>query len=146
VTEAETTGPIDVLLLEFDPSKTDGSVAAALGDLVEQGVIRLYDFLVIVKGDDGAVTAVDIAATGADSDGFAVFAGARSGLLGDDDIADAGAALAPGRAAALFVYENTWAIPFIEAARAADAAVVASARIPSDAIVAVLDALDAADA
>lgn len=141
---SDVAGPVDFLLLEFDPSLTDGSAAAALADLVDGGIVALYDFLVIAKSDDGVVTALDISAGAAG--GFGVFAGARSGLVGDDDIAQAGAALEPGRAAALFVYENTWAIPFIAAARAADAQVVASARIPSDVIIETLDALDAADA
>jgi hypothetical protein len=143
VDASDVTGPIDFLLLEFDPAKTDGSVAKALGDLVDQGVVALYDFLVIVKGDDGTVTALDISAN--EIGGFNVFAGARSGLLDGDDIAEAGAGLEPGRAAALFVYENRWAVPFIAAALAADAEVVASARIPSDVIMATLDALDAAE-
>jgi len=141
VTDSEVSGPIDFLLLEFDPAKTDGSAAAALADLIDRGIIRLYDFLVITKSDNGDVTALEISDEGV----FGSFAGARSGLLDDGDIAEAGAALESGRAAALFVYENTWAVPFIVAARAADAEVVASARIPSDAIVAALDALDAAD-
>ena len=141
MTDSEVAGPIDFLLLEFDPAKTDGSVAAAITDLIDSGTIRLYDFLVITRSENGDVTALEISQEGI----FAAFAGARSGLLDDDDVAEAGAALEPGRAAALFVYENTWAIPFITAARAADAEVVASARIPSDAIVAALDALDAAD-
>lgn len=144
MTDSAVAGPIDFLLLEFDPAKTDGSAAAALSDLVDRGIIALYDFLVIVKADDGTVTAMDISADGID--GFGAFAGARSGLVGADDIAEAGAALRPGRAAALFVYENKWAVPFIAAARAADAEVVASARIPADVIMATLDALDAADA
>ena len=142
--DSNVAGPIDFLLLEFDPTKTDGSVAAALGDLLDRGIVALYDFLVITKAEDGTIAALDISADG--TVGFGAFAGARSGLVGDDDIAEAGAALEPGRAAALFVYENTWAIPFIAAARAADAEVVASARIPSDVIIATLDALDAADA
>lgn len=140
---ADVTGPIDFLLLEFDPAKTDGSVAAALGDLVDRGIVALYDFLVVVKAEDGSVAAVDI---GPDElGGFSVFVGARSGLMGDDDIAEAAKALEPGRAAALLVYENTWAIPFIAAARGADAEVVATARIPSDVVMAVLDVLEAAD-
>lgn len=74
------------------------------------------------------------------------FLGARSGLVGEDDITEAGAALEPGRAAALIVYENAWAVPFVAAAHAADGEVVASARIPADVIEATLDELDAAEA
>lgn len=143
---SDVTGPVDFLLLEFDPAKTDGSVAAAMVDLLDRGTIRLYDFTVVVKSDAGDVAAVEVADTGDGLGVFAAFAGASSGMIGADDISEAGEAIAPGRAAALFVYENTWAIPFIAAARAADAEVVASARIPSDVIMATLDELDAADA
>ena len=139
--ESRVAGPIDFLLLEFDPTKTDGSAAAALADLVDRGIVALYDFLVIAKAEDGTVTALELSADG--SGGFDMFVGARSGLVGEDDIAEAGAAIEPGRAAALFVYENTWAIPFIAAARAADAEVVASARIPAEVVIATLDALEA---
>ena len=52
---SDVAGPIDFLLLEFDPAKADGSAAAALSDLVDREVIRLYDFLVIVKADNGKV-------------------------------------------------------------------------------------------
>lgn len=142
--ETRVAGPIDFLLLEFDPAKADGSAAAALADLVDQGIVALYDIAVIAKAPDGSVAVLDISAN--ESGGFDVFAGARSGLIGDDDVAEAGVALAPGRAAALLVYENTWAIPFITAARAVDAEVIASARMPAETVIAALDALDAAEA
>lgn len=142
--EARVAGPIDFLLLEFDPAKADGSAAAALADLVDRGIVALYDIAVIAKAQDGSVAVLDISAN--ESGGFDVFAGARSGLIGDDDVAEAGVALAPGRAAALLVYENTWAIPFITAARAVDAEVIASARMPAETVIAALDALDAAEA
>jgi hypothetical protein len=144
---SEVNGPIDFLLLEFSSEKMNGEAAAALFELVEQGIIRLYDLLVIRKESDGSVVAVEMSDVTADAIGeFSVFAGARSGLLGDDDLAEAGNAMEPGTTAALLVYENAWAIPFITAARKADAQVIASARIPADAVMAALDELDAADA
>jgi hypothetical protein len=45
----------------------------------------------------------------------------------------------------LLVYENTWAVPFVAAARKANAQVIASARIPADVVMSVLDELDATD-
>lgn len=144
---AEVNGPVDFLLLEFSSEKMNGEAAAALFELVEQGIIRLYDLLVIRKESDGSVVGVELSDATADAIGeFSVFAGARSGLLGDDDLAEAGNAMEPGTTAALLVYENAWAIPFIAAARKADAQVIASARIPADVVMAALDELDAADA
>lgn len=143
----EVSGPIDFLLLEFDADKMTGEVAAALFELVEQGIIRLYDVLFLRKEADGTVVAIDIEAVGADAiGGFSAFVGARSGLLGDEDVAEAGGAMEAGTTAALFVYENAWAVPFITAARKVDAQVVASARIPADVVMSVLDELDAAEA
>ena len=40
---------------------------------------------------------------------LAVFEGASSGLLDEDDIADAGGVLEPGSSAGILVYENVWA-------------------------------------
>jgi Family of unknown function (DUF6325) len=139
-------GPIDFLLLEFSADKMDGSAAAALLDLVDRGVIRIYDLVVIRKEQDGSFRGVEVSDLGQhDLGGFAMFAGARSGLVGDDDIAEAGEVMTPGTAAALLVYENTWAVPFISAAASMDAKVVASARIPAEVVIEVLDQLEAAD-
>lgn len=140
-------GPIDFLLLEFSADKMNGEAATALLDLVTRDIVRIYDLLVIRRESDGSFTGVDFADLSADAlGGFAVFAGARSGLVGDDDIAEAGSVMKPGTAAALIVYENSWAIPFVAAALRADAQVVASARIPATVVMEVLDELDAADA
>jgi Family of unknown function (DUF6325) len=139
-------GPIDFLLLEFDADKATGEAAAALLDLVRRGIVRIYDLLVIRKDQDGTFSGVDITDLSEDEvGGFVAFAGARSGLLGEDDVSEAAGAMEPGTAAALIVYENTWAIPFVAAARRAGAQVVASARIPANVVMDALDALDAAD-
>lgn len=138
-------GPIDFLLLEFSADKMDGSAATALLDLVERGIVRIYDLLVIRKDADGTFSGVDVTDLSADAlGGLVAFAGARSGLLDDEDLAEAGAVMTPGTVAALLVYENSWAIPFVTAARASGAEVVASARISADVLMDALDGLDAA--
>jgi hypothetical protein len=142
----EVHGPVDFVIIEFDGTKMTGAAASALLDLVDAGIIRIWDLLVIRKEADGTFSGVDINDLGADElGGFSAFAGARSGLLGDDDLAEAAEAMLPGTAAAVIVYENSWAIPFIAAAMDAGAQVVASARIPADVVMEVLDALDAAN-
>ena len=140
-------GPIDFLLLEFAADKMTGAAASALLDLVERDVVRIYDLLVIRKEDDGSFSGIDVTDLSADDvGGFVAFAGARSGIVGDEDVSEAAAAIEPGTAAALIVYENRWAVPFVAAARDAGAQVVASARIPANVVMDVLDELDAADA
>ena len=75
--------------------------------------------------------------------GFADLSGARSGLLADDDLAAAAAAMEPGTLAALIVYENTWAIPFVAAALESGGQLIAGGRIPAQDVMEVLDALEA---
>ena len=138
-------GPIDFLLIEFPNERTDGSAAQALLDLVEAGTIRLLDLVVARKEDDGTLEVIDIDGLG-DVSSFVQFSGARSGLLGDDDVQEAGNALAPGTTAALIVFENAWAAPFVAAARKNGGEVVASMRIPASDVIDALDALESQEA
>jgi hypothetical protein len=144
VTEApDVHGPIDFILLEFPGDRLTGEAADALLDLVERGIVRVYDLVVIRKEEDGTFSGIDVSDLSADAlGGFTVFAGAATGLLGDEDAADAAGALEPGTVAALIVYENTWAIPFVAAARSAGAQVVAGGRIPADVVMDALDQLE----
>ena len=140
-------GPIDYLALEFPQAKITGEGMSALLDLVDRGVIRILDLRFAVRGEDGSITAVALADL--DHDGkldLAVFQGVESGLLDDDDLAEAANLVAPATAVGLLVYENTWAGPFVTAMRNAGAEVMASGRIPADAVIAALDNLESANA
>ncbi len=77
---------------------------------------------------------------------LAVFEGVSSGLLGDEDFAEAAALVPEGTAIGLLVYENTWAGPFVTAMRNHGARVLADGRIPVETVIATLDSLDAAEA
>jgi Family of unknown function (DUF6325) len=138
-------GPIDYLTLEFPKAKLTGEGLAALVDLVDRGIIRILDLRFVKREGDGTFTAVAI--SDFDGDGvldLAVFEGVESGLLDDDDLSQAASVIAPGSAAGLLVYENTWAGPFVSAMRRAGADVVASGRIPANDVLAMLDALESA--
>jgi hypothetical protein len=139
-------GPIDYLTLEFPQARLTGEGLAALVDLVERGIIRILDLRFVKRMEDGSFSALAI--SDFDGDGvldLAVFEGVESGLLDDDDLGQAASVIAPGSAAGLLVYENTWAGPFVSAMRRAGADVVASGRIPADDVVKMLDALESAD-
>lgn len=137
-------GPIDYLVVEFPANREpDGSVLVQLYDLVQRGLIRVLDLTFVQRGADGSVAAVSIEDLGlAGEVDTALFADARSGLLDDADLADAGGVLEPGRSAAVLVYENLWAAPFATALRRTGAELVASGRIPVQSILASLDALE----
>jgi hypothetical protein len=141
-------GPIDYLIVEW-PAGTQptGEAFPHLVDLVDRGLIRILDLAFLHKDADGTVTAVELEDFDLDGNpGLRVFVGASSGLLGQDDYDEAGAAIEPERTAALLVYENAWAAPFATALRRTGAQLVATGRIPVNAIVAALDELEAAEA
>ena len=137
-------GPVDFALLEFPRDRLTGEAGQALMDLVEAGTIRLYDLLVISKDGDGGVAVLEVTDPTGPAAGFSFFAGARSGLLGDDDVEEAATAMEPDTVAALIIYENTWAAPFVAAARRSGGELIASARIPATDIMAAVEALEAA--
>ena len=141
-TAKDVAGPIDFVLLEFPSDRLTGAAGQALMDLVQRGIIRLYDLMVISKDQDGAVEVLELTDPGSAAGGFAYFAGARSGLLGDDDVSEAASAMQPNTVAALIVYENSWAIPFVAAARDSGGELIASQRIPASDVMAALEALE----
>src|SRR5687768_13375383 len=114
-TEVEVRGPVDYVLLEFREDRLQGRAAAAILDLVDRGIIAIYDIVVVGKDQQGVMYALDLAEGSAMVGDFSALAGARSGLVDDDDLADAAAAMEAGTLAVLLVYENLWAIPFIAA-------------------------------
>src|SRR3954453_22156145 len=136
-------GPGDYLLVEWPGRQPKGEAMPHLVDLVERGLIRVLDLTFIAKGEDGSVAAVEIADLGGEVAELTVFEGASSGLIHDDDVAQAGDVLEPGTSAALLVFENTWAAPFVSAVRRSGGELVASGRIPADDILAALDAAEA---
>ena len=136
-------GPIDYLVVEFPGSKMTGEGLPLLVDLVDRGIIRVLDFVFVKKELDGSVRGVAIADL--DKDGqldLAVFEGASSGLLAQEDLDEAGGVLEPGSSAGLLVYENRWAAPFASALRRGGGQVVASGRIPVQDVLAALDATE----
>jgi len=140
---AEEMGPVGYLIVEFPGNRMTGEAFPFLLDLVDRGLIRILDFTFVRKDADGAMTAVEL--SDLDRDGnlnLAVFEGASSGLLGDDDRADAATVIEPGSAAGILIYENRWAAPFASALRRGGAQLVASGYIPLDAIAASLDATE----
>jgi len=138
--QLEEMGPVDYVVIEWPAGQPDGEAGPLLVDLVERGIIRVLDIAFIAKDEDGAVTAAEMANFG---EAFADFDGASSGLLGEDDLHEAGAALEPGTSAAVLLWENRWAAPIAVALRRSGGQLVASGRIPVQAILASLDAAEA---
>jgi uncharacterized protein DUF6325 len=144
----EELGPVDIAVIGYPPgSPMTGDAMPLLIDLVERAIIRVLDVMFVVKDEDGSY--VGFEAKDLDDKGvgeFTVFEGASSGLLGEEDVAEAAQVLDPGSGAVLIVYENRWAAPFIAAVRRNGGIPLAFERIPAQQVVETLDALEASEA
>ena len=134
-------GPVDYLVVEFPAGAQhfSGEVAGALADLVANNTIRLLDLLVLSKGDDGSVEAMELE----DLAQLDELRGAETQLadiLAAEDVVHLAAAMEPGSVAGVVVWENTWATPFAAAARRAGGQLIATGRIPIQAIAASIEA------
>ena len=143
--ELDEMGPIDYILIEWPGRQPTGEAAPILVDLVERGIVRILDLAFITKAEDGSIAGLEISELGDEVEELKVFEGVSSGLLSDDDTAEAAAALEPGTSAALLVYENCWAGPFAAAVRRSGGQLVASGRIPVQAVLAALEAAEEAE-
>jgi hypothetical protein len=143
---ADVHGPIDYVLLEFTGNRLTGRAAEELVNLVDRGIVHVYDVMVVGKEANGSVYLVDLAASSEQAGGFADLDGARSGILAEDDLREVAGAMQPGTLAALIVYENTWAIPFVAAALESGGQLIAGGRIPAQDVMEVLDALETLEA
>jgi uncharacterized membrane protein len=142
--EIEEMGPVDYIVVEFPGNRMTGEGFPLLVDLVERGLIRILDLVFVRKESDGSVSAIQIADL--DGDGrldLAVFEGASSGLLDQEVLAEAGNVLEPGSSAGILVYENVWAAPFAAAVRRGGGQLIASGRIPVQALLASVELADA---
>jgi hypothetical protein len=134
-------GPVDFLIVEFPPGQQHftGDSATELLRLHDSGVIRLMDLLILVKAQDGSVEAMELS----DLPTLGEFEHVEAQLvhtLGEEDVEHLAAALEPGSVAAAIVYENLWAAPFASATRRAGGQLLASGRIPIQAIIAAVEA------
>ena len=141
--DLEEMGPVDYLVLEFPGNKMTGEGLPMLVDLVDRGIIRILDLVFVTRDTDGTVSGLELKDFDADGElDLAVFEGVSSGLLGEDDLAEAGNVIEPGSSAGILVYENTWAAPLAGALRRGGAQLVASGRIPIQALLAAVEAED----
>jgi uncharacterized protein DUF6325 len=141
-------GPVDYLIVEWPAGKQPtGEGIKLLAEFTDRGLINVLDLVFVQKGEDGSVSG--LAVMDLDSDGeldLVQFEGASSGLLQQDDYDEAGSALEPGASAAILLYENAWARPFVSAVKAGGAQLIASGRIPADDLAAAVDTLETASA
>jgi hypothetical protein len=142
-------GPVDYVVVAFPAGKADfsGAMASELRALMDSNTVRLLDLVLLTKDADGSVEASEL--RDADDSEVGQLRAAESDLavlLAESDIEEIGQVLEPGSAAAVLVWENTWAGPFGAAVRRSGGQLVTTGRIPTQAILAAVEADRAAQA
>ncbi|HZX53202.1 MAG TPA: DUF6325 family protein [Ilumatobacteraceae bacterium] len=143
----EELGPVDYMVVEFPAGTTNftGAMAQELLALVDAGIIRVIDVLILTKNQDGTVEPMELSDVGELGDLQALEAQLAE-LLAEDDVAQLAAAMDPGSTAGVLIWENLWAAPFASAARRSGGQLIANGRIPIQAIIASIDADEASAA
>ena len=136
-------GPVDWIVVEFPGSRFKGEIAPVLADLVDRGIVRVLDLLLIRNGHDGSLDYFELSDLDESEIGsLRAYETVLAELLSVEDVEAVAAAVEPGSTAALLVWENAWAAPFGSAVRRAGGQLVASGRIPVQAILAAIEAND----
>jgi hypothetical protein len=138
-------GPIDYVVIEWQTEEPSVDWVPLVVDLVDRRIIRLLDVAFLAKGEDGTVASVSLEDIEQTSEAFHAFEGASSGLLADEDLQEAGSVLEPGSSAVVLVWENRWAAPVAIALRRSGGQLIASGRIPVQALLGALDASESKD-
>jgi len=131
VSEATTEGlgPIDYLVVEFPGNQFNGGVLPALTDLIARGLVRVLDLALVSKADDGTVTMGEIEDLGDEIGRLSELADFLTDLVTEEDLEAAAEVLEPNSTAAIIVWENTWAVPFVAAVAGSGGEVIASGRL-----------------
>jgi hypothetical protein len=134
-------GPVDYLVVEFPAGEQNftGEVADELGRLAAAGIVRILDVLILQKNEDGSVDALEIDDVPG-GDEIRAYETEIAEILAAEDVEHLAAAMLPGSVAGVLVWENRWAAPFASATRRAGGQLVATGRIPIQAIAASIEA------
>ena len=137
----DTLGPIDYLVVEFPAEKSNftGEMIEELLRLVEDGIIRVVDMLILIKNADGTVDAMELEDV-EDLGELRELEAELAELLAEEDVEMLAAAMDPGSVAGVLIWENLWAAPFASAARRSGGQLIANGRIPIQAIIASIEA------
>ena len=124
-------GPVEYMVIAFPGNKFKGEIAPALGELVDNGTIRIIDLAFVGKDADGNVLGFELEDAGSEvGAAFASINHERNGLLNENDVREVGDALDPNSSAALLVWEDVWATKVRDAIVNAGGQLVTIQRVP----------------
>jgi uncharacterized membrane protein len=131
----EEIGPVDYAIVAFPGNRFRGEIAPAIGELVDDGTIRIIDIAFVGKNADGDAVAFELTELDPDVQEGLEKAGVEvGGLFNEDDLMDVAEGLEPNSSAALLVWENVWARKVTQAMRDAGGELLAFERLPHDVV------------
>lgn len=133
-------GPVELHLVGFAGEAPTPEVLGALGDLLDTGLVRLLDFLLVTKAEDGTVEIAEI--EGEEAPGLNGAIPQESGIVGDEDLEVLAEAVAPGTSAAVIAVELSYQRELAEKLAASGAEVLRTERIPAPVVNAILDLVE----
>ena len=136
-------GPVDYVVVAFPAGQADfsGEMASELRALMDSGTVRVLDLVLLTKDVDGSVEASELRdADDSEVGQLRAVLADLAVLLAESDVEEIGSVLEPGSTAAVLVWENSWAAPFGSAVRRSGGQLVTSGRIPTQAIMAAIEA------
>jgi len=128
---ADSMGPVDVAVIEFDGGDVDSEVASALANLQDSGTVRIIDVAFVSTSVDGSVSIMELADDGAGDD-FCEITDSPVDLLSESELRDLGRTLAPDSSAMVVVWENCWAARFASEIRESHGRLSILERIPHE--------------
>ncbi len=139
--DLDSLGPVDYVVVEFPAGASNftGEMADELLKLVDSGIIRVIDVLILTKDEDGTIDAMELSDVPELGELEALEAQLAE-LLAAEDVEHLAAAMEPGSTAGVLIWENLWAAPFASAARHSGGQLIANGRIPIQAIIASIEA------
>ncbi len=132
---------VEYLIIAMPSVASLSDVTVPLAGLVDAGLVRIVDVVVLSKDADGAVDVLEVDAV-AQLVALRKIDGEAGALLSDHDLQLASLALRPGTAGIVLVTEGRWAQPLAEAAVRGGGQIVAGERIPAARVDAALADLD----
>lgn len=140
-----TLGPLEYTVIGFRKGTFDGSIAREIGKVVDSGIIRIVDILMIDVDAQGNTAVIEIDAK--DDPAFESFAPLlenRMGLFTPEDVETLAETLPPETSALVILFEHHWAVDIKDAIGAAGGFLVARTVIPPEVLEEVSAELEAA--
>ena len=127
-------GPVDYLVVRFPGNKFSGKILPELDDLESRGIIRVMDFVFVLKDANGELSITEGKDLKAESGtAYEPLANTNEWFY-EGDIDAIAASLQNNSSAAILLVENIWAIRFKMALLDADAELIDMGRIPPETI------------